>query len=100
MLEEIERQRARSEEEDPNPDRPVRHPVDLLVSFAITHWTIVLWTLTCLRNDMSPVDKTPENKKETAEEEADLRHEWEEEDIEDEGRKPDLGEIEKDDLSL
>jgi|HubBroStandDraft_3_1064219.scaffolds.fasta_scaffold393288_2 hypothetical protein len=49
---------------------------------------------------MAPVDKTPENKKETAEEEADLRHEWSEEDIENEGRKPDLGEIEQDDSSL
>jgi hypothetical protein len=49
---------------------------------------------------MTPVDKTPEDKKETAEEEADLRHEWEEEDIKDEGRKPDLGEIEKDESDL
>jgi len=49
---------------------------------------------------MTPIDKTPEEKKESAEEEADLRHEWVEEDIKDEGRKPDLGEIEKDDSSL
>jgi hypothetical protein len=49
---------------------------------------------------MSPVDKTPENKKETAEEEADLRYEWEKEDIKDEGRKPDLGEIEEDESNL
>jgi hypothetical protein len=52
------------------------------------------------KNGMSPVDKTPEDEKETAEEEADLRHEWEEEDIKDEGRKPDLGEIEKDESDL
>jgi hypothetical protein len=49
---------------------------------------------------MTPIDKTPEDKKENAEEEADLRYEWAEEDIKDEGRKPDLGEIEKDESNL
>jgi hypothetical protein len=49
---------------------------------------------------MTPIDKTPEKKKETAEEEADLRYEWEKEDIKDEGRKPDLGEIEEDESNL
>jgi hypothetical protein len=59
-----------------------------------------LWTLTCYWNYMTPVDKTPEKEKESAEEKADLRHEWSEEDIEAEGRKPDLEEIEKDESTL
>jgi hypothetical protein len=49
---------------------------------------------------MSPVDKASEKEKESAEEKADLRHEWAEEDIKDEGRKPDLEEIEQDESIL
>jgi len=55
------------------------------------------WTLACCGNCMTPVDKTPEKEKESAEGTADLRHEWVQEDIKDEGRKPDLEEIEEDD---
>jgi hypothetical protein len=49
---------------------------------------------------MTPVDKTPEEEKEKAEEQADLRHEWAEEDRVQEGRKPDLEEIEQDESAL
>jgi len=49
---------------------------------------------------MTPVDKTSEKEKESAEENADLRHEWVREDIKDEGRKPDLEEIEEDESIL
>jgi len=49
---------------------------------------------------MTPVDKTSEKEKEAAEEEADLRYEWAEDDRKEEGRKPDLEEIEKDDSIL
>jgi hypothetical protein len=49
---------------------------------------------------MTPVDKTPEKEKESAEEKADLRHEWIEEDQEEEGRKPNLEEIEEDESIL
>jgi hypothetical protein len=49
---------------------------------------------------MTPVDKTPEEEKEAAEEQADLRYEWAEDDRKAEGRKPDLEEIEKDESSL
>lgn len=45
---------------------------------------------------MTPADKATPKEKETAEKEDDLRHEWVEEDIESEGRKPDLQEIEED----
>jgi hypothetical protein len=45
---------------------------------------------------MTPVDKTPEKEKESVENEEDLRHEWVKEDIRNEGRKPDLEEIEED----
>jgi hypothetical protein len=45
---------------------------------------------------MTPVDKTPEKEKESAEKEEDLRNEWVEEDIDSERRKPDLEEIEGD----
>lgn len=45
---------------------------------------------------MSPIDKTPEAEKEAAEKEDDLRYDWLEADIEAEGRKPDLQEIEED----
>jgi hypothetical protein len=45
---------------------------------------------------MTPADKATEKDKETVEKEEDLRHEWVEEDIEAEGRKPDLQETEED----
>lgn len=45
---------------------------------------------------MSPIDKTPEEEKEAAEKEDDLRYDWLESDIATEGRKPDLQEIEED----
>jgi hypothetical protein len=45
---------------------------------------------------MTPVDKATEREKESAENEADLRREWVEEDVTAEGRKPDLEEIEED----
>ncbi len=45
---------------------------------------------------MTPADKASEQEKEAVEKEEDLRHEWVEEDIEAEGRKPDLEEIEED----
>ncbi|HEY3826623.1 MAG TPA: hypothetical protein VGL82_18805 [Bryobacteraceae bacterium] len=49
---------------------------------------------------MTPVDKTPEKQKESTEEEADLRHEWAEEEQKEEERKPNLKEIEEDRSSL
>ena len=49
---------------------------------------------------MTPVDKTTEQQKEAAEEQADLRYEWVEDDRKAEGRKPDLQEIEKDESVL
>jgi hypothetical protein len=45
---------------------------------------------------MKPVDKATEKEKESAESKDDLRPEWAEEDRENEGRKPDLEEIEED----
>lgn len=45
---------------------------------------------------MTPVDKVSESDKETAEKEEDLRHEWLEEDIQQQNRKPNLEEIEED----
>lgn len=45
---------------------------------------------------MTPADKASEQEKETVEKEEDLRHEWVEEDINNEGRKPDLQETEED----
>ena len=45
---------------------------------------------------MTPVDKTSEKEKESAENESDFRHEWAREDVDAEGRKPDLEEIEED----
>jgi hypothetical protein len=45
---------------------------------------------------MKPVDKASEKEKESAESQDDLRPEWEEEDREIEGRKPDLEETEED----
>jgi hypothetical protein len=45
---------------------------------------------------MTPVDKASEKEKESADKEEDLRQEWVEEDIQGEGRKPDLQEIEED----
>jgi hypothetical protein len=45
---------------------------------------------------MTPADKVSEKEKEAVEKEEDLRHEWVEEDIEAEGRKPDLQETEED----
>jgi hypothetical protein len=45
---------------------------------------------------MTPVDKASLEEKEQVEKQEDLRHEWLEEDIEAEGRKPNLEEIEED----
>jgi hypothetical protein len=45
---------------------------------------------------MTPVDKASEKQKESAEKEEDLRHEWVEEDINAESRKPNLEEVEED----
>ncbi len=45
---------------------------------------------------MTPADKATEKLKEAVEKEEDLRNEWVEEDIREEGRKPDLQEIEED----
>jgi hypothetical protein len=59
-----------------------------------------LWRLACGQICMIPVDKATEKQKETVEKEEDLRHEWVEEDIKSEGRKPDLEEIEEDESIL
>jgi hypothetical protein len=59
-----------------------------------------LWTLACWQIYMTPVDKATEKQKESVEKEEDLRHEWVEDDIKSEGRKPDLEEIEEDDSIL
>jgi hypothetical protein len=45
---------------------------------------------------MTPADRATEKEKEAIEKEEDLRNEWVEEDIKEEGRKPDLQEIEED----
>jgi hypothetical protein len=45
---------------------------------------------------MTPVDKATVQEKETVEKEEDLRHEWVEEDLVSDGRKPNLEEIEDD----
>lgn len=45
---------------------------------------------------MKPVDKTPRKEKESIESQDDLRPEWEEEDRQEQGRKPDLEDIEED----
>jgi hypothetical protein len=45
---------------------------------------------------MTPADKATEKEKEAVEKEEDLRNDWVEEDIREEGRKPDLQEIEED----
>jgi hypothetical protein len=45
---------------------------------------------------MTPVDKASEKEKESAEKEDDLRNEWLAEEIKEQGRKPDLEEIEED----
>ena len=45
---------------------------------------------------MTPVDKASEKQKEANEKEEDLRHEWVEEDIQDENRKPNLEELDED----
>lgn len=49
---------------------------------------------------MSPTDKATEKEKEDAEKEDDLRYQWLTEDIEAEGRKPDLQETEEDSSAL
>ena len=59
-----------------------------------------LWTVACWGHRMTPVDKASEKQKESVEKEEDLRHEWVQEDIKDEGRKPDLEEIEEDESIL
>jgi hypothetical protein len=45
---------------------------------------------------MTPADKATNKQKEAVEKEEDLRNEWLEEDIKEEGRKPDLQETEED----
>lgn len=45
---------------------------------------------------MTPVDRASVEEKEEVEKEEDLRHEWLEEDIRSEGRKPNLEELEED----
>ncbi len=45
---------------------------------------------------MTPVDKVSQEEKDLVEKQEDLRHAWIEEDIEDEGRLPNLEEIEED----
>jgi hypothetical protein len=45
---------------------------------------------------MKPIDKTPTKEKESAESKDDLRPEWEEDDRQEQGRTPDLEEIEED----
>lgn len=45
---------------------------------------------------MTPVDKATEEEKEEVERQEDLRHDWIEEDIDTERRKPNLQEIEDD----
>ena len=45
---------------------------------------------------MTPIDKATQGQKEAAMEEADLREDWEKEDIKDANRKPTLEESDKD----
>ena len=45
---------------------------------------------------MTPADKATKTEKETVEKEEDLRNEWVKENIKEEGRKPELQEIEED----
>ena len=45
---------------------------------------------------MTPVDRATEEEKEEVEKEEDLRHDWIEEDIQTERRKPNLQELEED----
>ncbi len=45
---------------------------------------------------MKPINKTPREEKESAESKDDLRPEWEEDDRQEQGRTPDLEEIEED----
>lgn len=45
---------------------------------------------------MTPVDKATRQEKDQVEKEEDLRHEWLEDDIQDEKRNPNLEEIEED----
>ena len=45
---------------------------------------------------MTPVDRASVEEKEEVEKEEDLRHEWLDEDIRSEGRKPNLEELEED----
>ena len=45
---------------------------------------------------MTPVDKATPQEKEETEKEEDLRHEWVEEDLQSDARKPNLQEIEED----
>ncbi len=49
---------------------------------------------------MEPVDKRLDREKDTVPPPDDLRVEWEKEDIENEGRKPDLDEVEEDTSAL
>jgi hypothetical protein len=58
------------------------------------------WSLEMRELVMTPVDKTPKKEKETADVEDDLRHEWVQEDIQLEDRKPNLEEIEEDSSEL
>jgi hypothetical protein len=63
-------------------------------------WKGQFWRLACCGDCMTPVDKASEKEKESVEKEEDLRNEWIQEDIRDEGRKPDLEEIEEDESIL
>jgi hypothetical protein len=58
------------------------------------------WSLEMRELGMTPVDKTPEKEKEVAEVEDDPRHDWVQEDIQIEDRKPNLEEIEEDSSEL
>jgi len=49
---------------------------------------------------MTPVDKASEKEKEKNDHEEDLRHEWVEEDIQGEHRKPSLEELDEDPTAM
>ncbi len=49
---------------------------------------------------MSPVDKASEKQKKENEREEDLRHEWVEDDIKSEKRKPNIEEIDEDPTAM
>lgn len=55
-----------------------------------------MWKFTCTLFGMTPVDKATPQEKEKVEKDEDLRHEWLEEDLQSDVRKPNLQEIEED----